>query len=1168
MNRMVKNSAPPRASLAAALLMVLCASGAGSSFAALTDIAQVPLSVSSTTVVKPNVMFVLDDSGSMAWTHAPDDALNFLGNYGYTSFQCNSIYYNPAISYDVPKKANGTDYPASSFTAAWYNGFDTTQGTIDLSSKFFSYDNVTSFGNGQESNTQAYYYTYSGTNTIMQGTPPKPVPNVDFSNTNSSSYKECNSTIGNGPGSSVFTKVKVTSTSGPSTAPDERQNFANWFSYYRTRILMMKSGAGRAFNAVSDKYRVGFSTINYTGTDTNNSEFLNISDFNLAQRTSWYSKVYAITPGNSTPLRIALAKIGRIYGGKLGTDPVQYSCQQNFTILTTDGYWNEASTPKQLDGTTDIGNQDGNAGSMPPPLYEGDSPRTVSNSLADVAAYYYNTDLRPGNPGDPGCTINGNDVCKDNVAKSGVSLTKDDAAWQHMTTFTLGLGVNGTLKYDPNYLLGQSTDFNAILGSTSKGWPKPVSNLSTTVDDLWHAAVNGRGQYFSARDPDKLVEGLTTALSGINSREAAGAAAATSNLEPVANDNFAFIANYRTVKWDGDVEARTIDINTGILSATNTWSAQTLLDARITTTSDNRKIFTINANGVGARDFFPGNFTLAEKTAWFKPTTAPALTQSSGWNVLEAAAATPDSIINYLRGQGQYEMEVSNTSLIQIYRGREHALGDIIDGKPVFVRIPPFNYSENSYGNFKANLTSLPRQGVVYVAANDGMLHAFNSDDGSEMWAYIPSFVLPNLKSLADANYATNHQFSVDGSPTISDIWDGSQWRTILVAGLNAGGKGYYALDVTTPATPTILWEFKDANLGYSFGNPVIGKQLDQTWIVAFSSGYNNVGDGVGRLYVLNAFTGAQMPYSPISTGVGTAASPSGLGKISAWTDTGLTDNTIQRIYGGDMFGNLWRFDINGSYPPAGKDAFLLATLQSGSYLQPITTKPELGLVGTKPVIFVGTGRYIGSSDVTDTGQQSLYAIKDNLTGIPVGNPRTSTCGATPSQPFVKQTLAVLDVNTRVITSTTAVDFTNTHCGWYVDFNPGNSTPGECINVDMKLQLGVLGVITNIPETSVCTVGGSSFIYFFDYSDGTSVSDKSFVEVTDINGVVSTVAANKVGERIGNATAVGMNTYRLKDGRVVTTVTTSDDKHPVYGNPTYTGAAIATRRVLWRELLN
>jgi type IV pilus assembly protein PilY1 len=167
----------------------------------------------------------------------------------------------------------------------------------------------------------------------------------------------------------------------------------------------------------------------------------------------------------------------------------------------------------------------------------------------------------------------------------------------------------------------------------------------------------------------------------------------------------------------------------------------------------------------------------------------------------------------------------------------------------------------------------------------------------------------------------------------------------------------------------------------------------------------------------------------------------------------------------------------------------------------------------------------------------------------------------------VKQTLAVLDANTRVITTTFPVDF-NVKCGWYVDFNPGNSTPGERINVDMKLQLGVLGVITNIPENSVCTTGGSSFIYFFDYSDGTSVSDKSFVEVTDVNGVVSTVAANKVGERIGNATAVGMNTYRLKDGRVVTTVTTSDDKHPVYGNPTYTGGGVTAKRVLWRELLN
>jgi type IV pilus assembly protein PilY1 len=282
---------------------------------------------------------------------------------------------------------------------------------------------------------------------------------------------------------------------------------------------------------------------------------------------------------------------------------------------------------------------------------------------------------------------------------------------------------------------------------------------------------------------------------------------------------------------------------------------------------------------------------------------------------------------------------------------------------------------------------------------------------------------------------------------------------------------------------------------------------------------------------------------------VGTAVTPSGLGKISAWVDNGLIDNTVQRIYGGDMLGNLWRFDVNNIIPPTGIEATQMAFFQTSSptYNQPVTTAPELGVVNNKPIIFVGTGRYLGASDLLDVNQQSLYAIRDDLTGTSLGNARTET-----TCPLVKQSLTVVNVNTRS-TSTLPVNLT-TQCGWFLDFNPvGGNTPGERVNVDPKLQLGVLAVSTNIPEQSVCTVGGSSFLYFFDYATGQFVS-------TSTGGVV--------GQRIGNAIAVGLNTYRLPDGRVVTTVTTSDDKHPVFGNPSNPLVGAIGKRVQWRELLN
>lgn len=1180
--------------------------------AALIDLSQGPLASSSSTIVKPNISFVLDSSGSMAWSHAPDESQPFYDNVGYKNSHCNSIYYRPDILYVPPKNADGTDFPNASFTGAWKDGYNTGSGTVNLSTSFYAYDNTSSYGAGTDTAQPAYYYLYTGTQAI------------NFTNTTNQFYTECSLPPGTGPtatikfsGSSTtsvssikvngvqimsgtstssssssteasnvaakitvagytatassgtvtitgpagaagftpvvtksgsmsttitafaafpFTRVVVSSTSGPS-GTDERQNFANWFSYYRIRILMMKSGAGRAFASIGSNYRVGFMTIYATpSSSTTDPNYLAIDDFTSTQKASWYSKFYGESASGSTPLKTAFSTAGRNFAGKIGPDPVQYSCQQNFLILTTDGYWN-AGTPNavQLNGSTAVGNQDNNSTNTPRPMYDGGLSGST-NTLADAAAYYYNTDLRTTN-----CNSGpaGADVCANNVPVSGL----DTAAWQHMTTFTVGLGVNGSLGFSSDYLTGGSADYNAIV-SGSKNWPTPTGDTYTTIDDLWHAAVNGHGEYFSAKNPDLLVTGLRTALAGVSAREAAGAAAATSNLEPVAGDNAAFVANYRTVKWDGDVQSRSIDLVTGAISSTPNWSAQLLLNAAVTATGDTRTIFTYL--GGTKTDFLPASFSAAQKLAWFTPTAAPSLSQVSGWTAAQTTAATPDTLINYLRGEYGYEERSANTYLL--YRTRDFVLGDIINGKPVYVKNPPFNYTENNYQAFK---TGLSRQGVVYVAANDGMLHAFDSNSGTELWAYVPSFVLPNLKALADDNYPNAHEFYVDGSPTASDVWTGSAWKTILVGGLNGGGKGYYALDITNPLTPTVLWEYSDTNLGYSYGNPVIGKLTDGTWIVTFTSGYNNTpvtgntsADGVGRLYVLNAYTGT-LKFT-VSTGVGTSVSPSGLAKIAAWVNDGLNDNTIQRVYGGDMFGNLWRFDIDDTIPPSGKEATQLALFQVGTYLQPVTTTPELGIVGNKPVVYVGTGRYLGASDVSDTNQQSLYAIVDQLSATGIGNARTET-----TCPLVQQSLTVIDTNTRS-TSTLPVDLAS-KCGWYLDFNPAGSSPGERVNIDPKLQLGVLAVATNIPENSVCTVGGSSFLYFFDYSTGQFVSTST--------GAVA-------GSRVGNSISVGLNTYRLPDGRVVTTVTTSDDQHPVFGNPSNPLVGAIGKRVMWRELLN
>lgn len=1094
--------------------------------AALTDIANSPMASSSASAVKPNLMFILDDSGSMAWDYVPDAASNFdSGEYGSRSKHCNGLAYNPAITYTPPVDATGASFSNASFTAAWNNGFDTGEGTANLSG--------------------SYYYKYAGTEADLAFT-----YNTDGSvKTTSNFYKECNSDVGNTPGKNVFTQVAVSNTSGPG-GTDERTNYANWYSYYRTRILTMKSAAGRAFKAIGSNYRVGLTTINYTGTDNSNSEFLSIGDFDATQKANWYQKFYDVSPGSGTPLRAALSKVGRIYAGKAGTDPVQYSCQQNFAILSTDGYWN-GNAGYQVDGSTAVGNQDG--GSTAKPMYDA---LNKSDTLADVAMYYYKTDLRNSSLGN--CTgALGSDVCENNVPGSGLDVNTQ----QHMTTFTLGLGVNGTLGYSEDYLQGGSADYTAISQGT-KSWPAPVADSPTAIDDLWHAAVNGRGTYFSAQSPDSLVNGISKALSGVTARTGSAAAAATSNLEPVAGDNYVYIALYRTVKWDGDLQAKTIDPDTGVISSSPTWSAQPLLDAKASASSDTRTIYTYDSTTGGLKPFTWSSLTTSEQ-AYFNDMCGATekLSQCSTLTSTQKTAASGENLVNFLRGQNGYEDEAGNTD--RIYRDREHVLGDMISSQPVFVKKPPFSYVDDNYEAFKD--LKKARQAMVYVAVNDGMLHAFNGDNGAEEWAYVPPVVLPKLYKLADKNYANNHQFYVDGSPTIGDICPNApgscgatQWKTILVGGLNAGGRAYYALDVTDPGSPKALWNFTvtdDSDLGYTFGNPIITKRKDGTWVVVFTSGYNNVSPGSGRgyLYVLNAYTGALL--EKVGTGVGDATTPSGLAKINAWVNS-TTSNMAERFYGGDLLGNVWRFDIDNTTPPAGKEATLIAELGqgNGAAQQSVTTKPELTEITAggvnHAVVNVATGRYLGTSDLADTSQQSVYAFKDTLTATGIGKAR---------QPgtLVKQTLSTFTGPSGALmrTSTTlSVDWA-TQNGWYVDLNPNNESPGERVNVDMQQQLGLLTVAANVPNTNACNVGGYAWLYSFDYKTGQ---------------FVPTAASNMVGRRLAsNALVAGIKTIKLTTGKTVTIITDTGGNISSSDDPTSNpGTSGESKRMSWRELVD
>ena len=949
------------------------------------------------------------------------------------------------------------------------------------------------------------------------------------------------------------------------TYAEEMTNFANWFTYYRTRMQAMKTSASFAFGNLSNQYRLGYISIN----NNTGSDFLNLGQFELTHRQNWFTKLTSARPSSSTPLRGTLSRVGRLFGGRLnGTsvngstvvDPMQYSCQQNFTLLSTDGYWNETGTPTRLDGSTAIGDADN---ALPRPLLDGTS---TSNTLADVAAYYYETDLRTGTAGVGLCASGtGGDLCENNVPVGGV----DVARHQHMTTFTLGLGVSGYMLFDEGYRTATSGDYFDVANGTtanatngictwqtggSCNWPVPVNNSPPNIDDLWHAAVNGRGTYFSAKDPAGLYSGLAAALAAIETRRGAAAAATTSNPNISAADNYVFISLFTAGKdeWTGELLGQQINTETGeVLTSGTDWSAQTRLDANTA-----RTIYTFDSGSTNKlKSFEWGNLTSTEQS-YFQTshvtTAGRALSQfcSFGTTCLSAAsqsAAVGAPLVNFIRGDRSNEGAL--TDITKYYRARTHLLGDIVNSEAIYVKKALFNYADAGYTAYKASTAS--RRAMVYVGANDGMLHAFDATNGDEVWAYIPTMVIPKLYRLADKNYGNDHQYYVDSSPVTGDIAVGGVWKTLLVGGLGAGGRGYYAMDVTDPNNPRALWEFTDNNLGLTVGKPEITKLKDGTWVVIFASGYNNVspGDGIGRLYVVRASDG-QLLRTITTPSAGTTTTPSGLAQIRAWVDRTDVNNTTLRVYGGDNLGNVWRFDVNGDVGAGGYDAQLLATLQdSFGNAQPLTARPELGLVSGKAVVYVGTGRYLGVTDLSDDRQQTIYAIKDPLGATGWGNPRSSGN-------FVQQTLtdgtcpagATVCLPSQTVRFGTAnpVDF-NTGGGWYIDL-PARS---ERANTDPQLALGTLVFTTNIINPGACTVGGTSYINFFDYRTGGPVSSST--------GVTSAL--------LGSAVATRTTIIRLPSGKVVGITRLSDASTRISNLPVGPGSG-GTRRISWRELTN
>jgi type IV pilus assembly protein PilY1 len=724
-----------------------------------------------------------------------------------------------------------------------------------------------------------------------------------------------------------------------------------------------------------------------------------------------------------TPLRGSLQSSKTYFSTSLSskTSPVKYACQQNFVMLVTDGM--------------PTGKTDGN-------LYSAaDRANTCTWSTATNS-----------------CTA-GSFGTAATDAISATNALRTTSVTGYTSTNKDGTGAI-TGKYDVQ-------TYVVALGDT-------VANADALSVMNAMAFNGGTGEAIPANNAVAFQNAITKIADDITSKVGSSAAVAVANAHITASDNASYASTYNSGTWTGDLDSHAVDTSTGVPSATSSWSsgtAATQLDLR---TSASRFIATSpdTAGAIGGIQF--------------QPTTAATSTKLSATQ--QALLNTPPSsvdgaaVLAYLRGDRSGEPTT--------YRPRAHLLGDTINSEPVLVREPNVDMTDTGYAAFKTSKAS--RTKMLFQGANDGMLHAFFADTGAESWAFVPNLVMANLNNLS-LKAGFNHKYYVDGTPVAADVdFGSSNWHTILVGGLGKGGRGYYALDVTTPNASTesdaaskVLWEFPNSisssstrnavtlNMGYSFGKPVVVKTTAEGWVTLVTSGYNNGtndgdsgGDGLGHLYVINPQTG-DLIRDIATAGCTTtpATSPCGLAQISASvTSTG----TVDYVYGGDLMGNVWRFDLTGGSSAAWTVSKFTALVDASNVAQPVTTAPKLTNNAGVRMVLLGTGQYLGTSDVLSTQVQTMYGLKDSLVALP-----------TPLRTNLQQQTITTSGSTRTI-SNNEVNYA-IKSGWYIDL----PTTGERVYTQPAVYLNNLVFTSNIPSSTPCEPGGSSWEYVVNSKTGT-----------------------------------------------------------------------------------
>ena len=730
---------------------------------------------------------------------------------------------------------------------------------------------------------------------------------------------------------------------------------------------------------------------------------------------------------------------------------------------------------------------------------------------------------------------------------------------------------NGNAVTNPTVALSQATAAAAALKAIGVetyvvGFALPYGTDPTTLDAL--AAAGGTTTAYHADDYATLNVVFSTIFSDILKKTSSASALAT-NSTRLTTESVVYQARFNSSSWYGQFLALPLKADGTVKTKADgspdaLWDAAEVLPAA---TARNIKTW----NGIAGANFDWDSLSSAQKT------------------LLGSADR-----VDYLRGDASKEVKNGGS-----YRNREKALGDIVNSDPAYAGSQNFGYDTlpgaegAAYKLYLANKATKP--GMLYVGANDGMLHGFDAATGVERLAYVPNAVFANLADLSSPTYA--HRYYVDGSPWVGDAYfkrpdeAAAKWRSVLVGGLGAGGKAVFALDVSDPAAfgaADVLWEFTHSQLGYSFGQPMIARLNNGRWAAVFGNGYASTG-GTAKLFIVfldaNAADGWDLgtDYMVFDTNTTTA---NGLSSPTLYDQNG--DRIADYVYAGDLQGNVWKFDLSSSNSSqwkiankSGSTFIPFFTARSATnQVQPVTAPIE---VGPPPpgkagvMLYFGTGRFFATGDNTNTDVQSFYALWDSHTN---NNEITFSCsGSSCNRDTALQAQTILyegsGPGTHIVrvTSTNSVNY-STRRGWYMDLLPPSGTAkGERVVSAPLLRHGRVIFTTLIPSSDPCKFGGDSWLMeinastggrldysAFDLNDDHLFNASDYVTVT-LGGVTQSVPVSGLASKVGiiktpTVISAGEKEYKLASG---TTGEIASVKEK--------GGGLGFGRVSWQELL-